>query len=663
MRRIIVCITMCANLLMKFMQHTLESPKTLIVPLLLGMSFTLLFAVPAWAAVSVEVKANPENLTIADNFELTVTVRGTRKIIGKPIIQGGGFTILNISSSQHYQDFHGRKSASIVFTHIVKPTRTGTLNIPAVSIKVGNRTYKSRKGVSIQVVDIPRRDDFFMEVTSSKQKLFPEQELIVTLKIYAERLTGRYANQDPFISSGGTWPKLEIPWFEQMEGFNTRELSHFASHFNPSRNGPGFLVNNLTTGVFRDEVRFSFPRSSKRLKGIDDSMKSYYVYTMRKKFQAVKSGNYVFQPITARGILFKSRGTGSNQSSAPKPEKIVVQSKALPITILELPRENRPPTFTGGIGEFSITSRLTNKKEEIWVGEPLTLQLIIRGKGRLESIGPPSLKSQKNIAESFRIHDEPQIGDIDITKGTKIFVYGIRPKNADIESIPSIQFSYFDLKKEEYVTAETDPIPINVQEGKSIGSSDITSYGESPVLRRYQTIRSAIYPIYNKPDALIPEKPPARISWVHIAFVAGSPMAYLLLLLVTLRRRRLDRDPRILRSRDAFRNAKSTLVEALSTENQGKKELAYPFISRALTGFIADRLYLPAMGLTPEESLQALAQKKISSELHTDVKELFEICELARYGSSDKDQTSLASLKDRAENLLKRLDKDFKKLS
>ncbi|MBI4585451.1 MAG: protein BatD [Planctomycetes bacterium] len=611
---------------------------------------SLLLLERAASAVTVQMQANKSSINLADTIDVHVAVQGGTEQIDPPPLEGEGFQVLSSGSQQSIQIINGRQSSTLVFTYRLRPTRAGTLRIPPVKVQIGGQTYQSNRGVTVEVQQIARIDDFFLELESSAKALYLQQEFTVTLKIYARRLSGSYADADPFASQGGTWPQLNIPWLEEMEGFDADPPKQYLESLHPNDRGSGFPINNYRWREFLNEYPFLFPlpRSTAARKASGGKEYGYFVYTLEKRFRAAKLGAFEFAPAVARGVIFVDGG------ARPQPREFVALSESLPVTVKDVPGDGRPATYTGAIGQFTISASVA--RDKAFVGEPMTLSLQVAGEGKLEAIAPIPLKIQKQLAEDFRIHEEPETGAIDKKTRTKTFTYGIRPNKAGIAAIPPIEFSYFDPREEKFVTIQTAEVPIIVEAGKTIGSTDVVSGAEAPAARINKAVERALYPNYIEPEALIARAPESRLGWPRLWLLAGPPAVYLVLLLVTWRRRRLAADPRIRRSRGAARKAHVSLKEAEAACRQGKYLEAYQAVHQAITQLIADRLDLPAAGMTPREAMEALARKKIAAEAHGRMAALLTACDQARYGLAAQEEAAVHQAILAARSLLKELE-------
>ncbi|MDB4413613.1 hypothetical protein N9189_03710, partial [Pirellulaceae bacterium] len=60
-----------------------------------------------------------------------------------------------------------------------------------------------------------------------------------------------------------------------------------------------------------------------------------------------------------------------------------------------------------------------------------------------------------------------------VSDDQKQFNVSVRIKKASVSEIPSLEFSWFDVEKENYVSVTAPPIPIEVSEGKFVSSNEV----------------------------------------------------------------------------------------------------------------------------------------------------------------------------------------------
>jgi hypothetical protein len=165
-------------------------------------------------------------------------------------------------------------------------------------------------------------------------------------------------------------------------------------------------------------------------------------------------------PLGAGGILSQmlSRGlTGYRKG--------VAQSEIISIQVLPLPRDGRPPDYSGAVGVFEVTSAVD--RTEIPRGVPFNVTFKIEGGGNLASVESPKL----NLPEGFELYESKgknKIGKKGLSE--RIVEYLVIPRKEGDFLLPPVQFSFFNPESRQYETRATQPMNIHVLPG--VGSEE-----------------------------------------------------------------------------------------------------------------------------------------------------------------------------------------------
>src|SRR5205823_2717047 len=68
-------------------------------------------------------------------------------------------------------------------------------------------------------------------------------------------------------------------------------------------------------------------------------------------------------------------------------KQITAHSDTVVMNVMPLPAENRPATFNGAVGNFDI--KVTASPTNLSVGDPITLQIQVQGRGSFDSVKLP----------------------------------------------------------------------------------------------------------------------------------------------------------------------------------------------------------------------------------------------------------------------------------
>ena len=130
------------------------------------------------------------------------------------------------------------------------------------------------------------------------------------------------------------------------------------------------------------------------------------------------------------------------------------------IEVLPLPEKDRPASFDGAVGIFSM--EVFTDLQETLAGEPIMYSIRLAGKGNFDRIQAPELADSPD----WKLYS-PQAVMEESDEGTSIktkrFDYVMTPQRAGSLKTPAIEFTYFDPKSANYITLKSPPIPITVK--------------------------------------------------------------------------------------------------------------------------------------------------------------------------------------------------------
>jgi len=137
------------------------------------------------------------------------------------------------------------------------------------------------------------------------------------------------------------------------------------------------------------------------------------------------------------------------------------------LTVLELPVEGRPPTFSGAVGSFRITGDISSNGAA--AGDPLTLRMHVTGSGNFDRVDTTMLEHLDQWRtyppkSSFKATDALGL------KGEKIFEQPLIASKPGTHTLPGLAFSYFDPGTHRYETARSAPLNVTISPSLADGS-------------------------------------------------------------------------------------------------------------------------------------------------------------------------------------------------
>ena len=136
------------------------------------------------------------------------------------------------------------------------------------------------------------------------------------------------------------------------------------------------------------------------------------------------------------------------------PKDITIASPASELKVLPLPTEGQPKDFSGAVGDFQVSSDISPAR--VAAGDPLTLRLHISGVGnfdRVDSTMFDHLEHWKTYPAKSSFTPSDAVG----YKGEKVFEQPLIAAHPGEQSIPGLEFSYFNPNTQHYERAHTQP--------------------------------------------------------------------------------------------------------------------------------------------------------------------------------------------------------------
>ena len=563
----------------------------------------------AWADDKITFTANaPEVVVSGDQFRLSFTVN-TKKVRDFRAPNIKNFEVLmGPSRSQQYQNINGVETNTITFTYILMAGKEGTYNIPGVTIVADGNNYTSNS-VDIKVLPADQsansgnagsnasrnqagsqitNNDLFITATASKTDVYEQEAILLTYKIYTKvNLTQLH----------GDMPDLK--------GFHTQEVDL------PSQKQwtlEHYKGSNYNTTVYSQYVLF--PQQSGKLEIPSITFEGTVA-------QMVASSD----PFDA----FFNGGSYVNVKKNIVAPKVIVNVKELPA--------GKPANFSGGVGEFTLSSSIST--QELKTNDAVTLKLVISGTGNMKLINTPEV----SFPQDFEIYDPKVDNKFNLTRsglaGSKVIEYLAIPRHAGNYTIPPVEFSYFDLKTQSYKTLKTDAYTLNVAKGE--GNSDqvvanFTSKEDLKVLGKdIRYIKTGETTLTPKDDYFFGSM--ACYLWYVI------PFSLFVIYLIIYRKQALE-NANIAK----VRTKKANKVATKRMKNAGKllaeKNMSafYDEVLKALWGYISDKLNIPVSQLSKDNIEEELVRYGVSEELIKAFIGTLNECEFARYAPGNQNE-------------------------
>ena len=563
----------------------------------------------AWADDKITFTANaPEVVVSGDQFRLSYTVN-TKKVRDFRAPNIKDFEVLmGPSRSVQYQSINGVESNTITYTYILMAGKEGTYNIPGATIVADGNNYTSNS-VDIKVLPTDQSDnsgnsgsnaarnqaggqitnnDLFITATASKTDVYEQEAILLTYKIYTKVNLTQLHGDMPDLKGFHT-QEVELPSQKQWT------LEHYKG-------------SNYNTTVYSQYVLF--PQQSGKL-----------------EIPSITFDGTISQMVASADPFdaFFNGGSYVNVSKKIVTPKVMINVKELPA--------GKPANFSGGVGEFTISSSIST--QELKTNDAITLKLVISGTGNMKLINTPEV----GFPQDFEIYDPKVENKFNLTRsglaGSKVIEYLAIPRHAGNYTIPPVEFSYFDLKSQSYKTLKTDAYTLNVAKGEGNSDQVVANFTSKEDLK---VLGKDIRYIKTGETSLTP-KDVYFFGSVSYYLWYVIPFSLFVIYLIIYRKQALE-NANIAK----VRTKKANKVATKRMKNAGKllaeKNMSafYDEVLKALWGYISDKLNIPVSQLSKDNIEEELARYGVSEELVKAFIDTLNECEFARYAPGNQNE-------------------------
>ena len=526
-----------------------------------------------------------------------------------------GFRILSgPSQSTSTRIINNNMSREYSFSYVVEPLKDGIIEISPATITVNGKQIKSN---SLRIQVLP-------ETQAQKQRREQEEQREQSLDDQAKQILSKNLYARLNVNKSTVYEGEQIVATYTIYKNPDIRLVNLEHSKLPTFNG--FWTQEIDIGELRfeyeivDGVRFEkavikkvvlFPQRSGKLE-IDP-----YEFKFTARLQ-VNSGGRSRDPFDS----FFGRNYRDFDYSA-RSNTAAINVKALP--------ENPPLSFNGAVGDLKMEAWFD--KTESVQNDPFTLRVKISGKGNLQLIQALNIEVPPGF-ESYepKSSDNINVGVGGVT-GSKTFEYLLMPRNEGTYEIEPIEYSYFDLAKEEYVTLSSDKFTLTVKKGKGDdGSSYVSGIRKEDVELLGSDIR------YIKTNGNISKGTCGFFGSAMFYIFSILPLILFAALIVMVKKKhKTSANVKLVRNKKANKIAKKRLASAKSYMSSGDRNKFYEELTKALWGYAGDKLGIVTSELNKDTLMQKMLQYNISEEKINNFIGTLDKCEFARYAPSSSD--------------------------
>ena len=557
----------------------------------------------------------PDVVVVGDQFRLSYTVT-TQKVkdFQAPAIKG--FDVLmgpsrSQQSSTQIMNGNVTSTSSITFTYILMANTAGEYTIPGASIvadgnqmvsnsvkvKVlpqdqasnggqndGSSSARSSSGTSVS------NQDLFITATASKTNVYEQEAFVLTYKIYTREHDLQLNN-------------AKLPDFK---GFHSQEIEMNA---NARWTQEHYKGRNYNTTIYRQFVLF--PQQPGKL-FIEPAQ---FQMTVGKAVQSDDPFDAFFNG-------------GSNVVKVPKS----IVTPKIAINVNPLPA-GKPANFSGGVGEFNISSSINSK--ELKTNDAITIKLVISGTGNLKLISNPEIK----FPDDFEVYDPKVDNKFRLTNsglsGSKVIEYLAIPRNAGTYKIPAVKFSYFDINSRSYKTLTTEEYELHVEKGAGNAAQTIANFTSKEELK---VLNEDIRFIKQNNVTLSPKGDFFFGSLTYWLLYLIPGIAFITFFIIYRKQIAANANVAKMRTKKANKVAVKRMKQAGKLLAENKKDAFYDEVLKALWGYISDKLNIPVSRLSKDNIEEELRNYGVNDALIKEFLDALNNCEFARFAPGDDNQ-------------------------
>ena len=555
----------------------------------------------------------PDAVVVGDQFRLSYTVT-TQKVkdFRAPSIKG--FDVLmgpsrSQQSSTQIVNGNVTSTSSITFTYILMANTAGEYTIGGASI-VADGNQMVSNSVKIKVLPQDQNSnggqggssahsssgtsvsdqDLFITATASKTNVFEQEAFVLTYKIYTRESDLQLNN-------------AKLPDFK---GFHSQEIEMTTNaRWTPEH----YRGRNYYTTVYRQFVLF--PQQSGKL------------YIDPAQFQMT-----IGKPVQSDDPFDAFFNGGSNVIEIKKS----IATPKIAINVSPLPA-GKPADFSGGVGEFTISSSINSK--ELKTNDAITIKLVISGTGNLKLISNPEIK----FPEDFEVYDPKVDNQVRLTRegltGNRVIEYLAIPRHAGTYKIPGVSFSYFDIRSKSYKTLKTEEYVVNIEKGAGNADQVIANFTNKEDLK---VLGEDIRYIKQNEVTLQPKGSFFYGSMSYWLFYIIPALAFIIFFIIYRKQAAENANVAKVRTKKANKVATKRMKLAGKLLSENKKDAFYDEVLKALWGYISDKLNIPVSRLSKDNIEEKLRNHGVSEELIKDFLNALNDCEFARFAPGDENQ-------------------------
>jgi len=543
--------------------------------LLLSICFT------SFAQVSFEASTDARQVVENSYFQITFTLNNAQGTNFRPP-NFKNFKVLNgPSRSMSTTIINGNASQKVAYSYSLQPKKVGKFTIAPASIVANGKTMKSN-AVKMDVVKASAAS----KAAAEEQQIFVKAEIDTNLVYVGQQLVVNYK-----LYTTVNIENYDITFEPEYQGFFAQDIRRFDSR----------VVREVVDGV---------QYTTKILKRI--------------ALFPQQTGLQTIEPMTVRlGVIIGNKRPNSfffNNQIKP----VAVQTNPIDINVKSLPSPI-PPNFTGAVGKYAMNTFID--KTNLTTDDAIGVKLTIQGNGDIKRLQPPNL----DFSSVFEVYEPKVLDEISqesggILKGQKTMEYLAIPKQKGRFQL-SPSFTYFDTDSAKFITLVPNVFNLNIRQGKGTTSNQAVPQ-TALVDKDIRYIKTATS--FSSKGNPFPKTSLFYGLLILPFLVLGGAFAYKKILA-----KNSNIDLTLLKSKRAQKVAIKRLATAEGFFKANKSRAFYDEISRALLGYVCDKLSIPLSELTKDNVRQKLQTLKVQEQHIAAFMEIIKTTEMALFAGMD----------------------------
>lgn len=575
-----------------------------------GLLFVFFICTSFYVQAQVNISAIPSKTVVQQNetFQLEFVINGTLDVEQFTAPAFRNFELISgPNQSNGWTWVNGALSEYVSFSFLLRPKIKGRLPIASAIIKIKGKVYSSAPLVILvsnasvtgsntteeeqpdyyllpgENVKEKIAKNLFLRATIDKQICYVGEPVLATFKLYTRLESQSKVIKRPSLN-GFSVIDLEEP-----------EAGNFSKEMLNGRLYNCYLIRKvqlfpLQSGVLQIEpVEVENAVRLIKVAKRNNKETSTWLDAMMEKMKDAEAGNDILE------------------------ERFILKSDELKVNVQELPEKNKPESFTGAVGNFTIEAHL--QQNEIALNDNAVLHVIIKGRGNIPMLTAPSVNWPAGI-DSFEVKMNELINkSTSPISGSKSFDFPFSATDTGLFKIPAISFSFFNDSQSVYKTISTEPIQLKV--GKAVKR-------KIPAFSSLQTEET------NKNVA----------DWVWLAGIAGLFVIAVGFLFFVRKKQQAGKQTELNHSVNPVveitsrKSIAQYLHPAVALQDGMHQKQFYTLLLNGLHQFMTDRMQLSSNSSDHFYIIEGLKQKQCA-DLATTYQQITNECEMIVFSGAD----------------------------